>query len=92
MPKLVWLESAETDLDNIADYIAQDNVVAAIDVYLQVKESSKGLLDHPKIGRPGRVKGTRERIVMGTKLIIIYRLTDRIEIIRILHGSQRWGD
>lgn len=88
MPKLDWLESAEAGLDKTADYIAQDNVAAAIDVYLKVKESSKGLLDNPDIGRKGRVNGTRERIVTGTKSIIIYRVTDKIEIIRVLHGTQ----
>ena len=90
MLKLVWLESAEADLDNIAEYIAQENVDAAIDVYAKVKKTSKGLLDHPKLGRRGRVKGTRERVVTGTKLIIIYQETDRIEIIRVLHGAQQW--
>ena len=91
MLELVWLESAKADLDNIAEYIAQDNINAAIDVYLRVKASSKGLLDQPKIGRQGKVKGTRERIVTGTKLIIIYQIAGRIEIIRVLHGAQQWS-
>ncbi|TXL18823.1 type II toxin-antitoxin system mRNA interferase toxin, RelE/StbE family [Methylococcaceae bacterium HT5] len=90
MLELVWLGSAEADLDNIAEYIAQDNIDAAIDVYLRIKDSSKGLLEHPKIGRAGKVKGTRERVVVGPKLIIVYRVVARIEIIRVLHGAQMW--
>ena len=57
---------------------------------MSVQDSLKRLLDHPKIGRLVKVKGTREQIVRGTKLIIIYRVVNRIEIIRVLHGAQMW--
>ena len=50
------------------------------------------LLQHPKMGRAGRVKGTRELVISRTPFIAVYRLkgTKRIEIIRLLHGSQQW--
>jgi toxin ParE1/3/4 len=51
------------------------------------------LRQHPKLGRPGRVKGTRELVISGTPFIAVYRLkgTQRIEIIRLLHGLQQWS-
>ena len=91
MPELVWLASADTDLNNIADRISEDNIDAAIALYLRVKELSRGLLEHPYIGRTGKVQGTRERVVTGTKYIIVYQLTmHKIEIVKILHGSQAY--
>jgi toxin ParE1/3/4 len=43
------------------------------------------------MGRIGRVPGTRELIVGGTPWIIVYRVrADAVEIIRVLHGAQKW--
>jgi len=90
MLEIVWLQHAEADLNNIVEHIAKENIDAAIMLFERVIESSRGLLAHPKIGRSGKVKDTRERIVSGTKYIIVYRVTEKIEILRILHGAQQW--
>jgi len=46
------------------------------------------VLDHPEIGRPGHVAGTRERVVAHTPHLLIYRINDEtIEILRIWHGK-----
>ena len=51
------------------------------------------LLLHPKLGRAGRIKGTRELVVSRTSFIVAYRIEgQRIEVIRLLHGAQRWPD
>jgi len=48
-------------------------------------------LHHGPLGRPGRVSGTRELVVPGTPYVIPYRLQgQRIEIIAVFHGRQRW--
>ena len=45
----------------------------------------------PNMGRPGRLPHTRELVVSGTPFIIPYTVTGRgIEIIAVLHGSQKW--
>jgi toxin ParE1/3/4 len=49
------------------------------------------LLEHPKMGRPGRVEGTRELVVSNTPFIVIYRLQGQhVEVIRLLHSAQLW--
>jgi toxin ParE1/3/4 len=46
---------------------------------------------YPQLGRPGRVKGTRELIISGSPFIAVYRVKKtRIEILRILHWARRW--
>ena len=47
----------------------------------------------PGLGRPGRVPGTRELIVSGTRYIVPYRVKeDVVQIITVLHGAQKWPD
>ena len=49
------------------------------------------LADHPRLGRPGRVRGTRELVVAGTPYVIAYRIeADAVVILRLLHGKQKW--
>ncbi len=49
------------------------------------------LAELPNLGRPGRVSGTRELVVPGTPYVIPYRLRgDRLEVIAVFHGRQRW--
>ena len=49
------------------------------------------LTENPELGRPGRVPGTRELVVLHTPYIIPYRVReDVVEILRIFHGARRW--
>jgi toxin ParE1/3/4 len=54
-------------------------------------KSLRRLADAPRLGRPGRVGGTRELVITGTPYIAAYRLgPQRAEVLRVLHGAQRW--
>ena len=74
------------------DYIAEDNPLAAADQDDEIERQVNMLHDHPKMGRPGRVKGTRELVISSTPFVLVYRLkgSQRIEVLRLLHGSQLW--
>ena len=90
---VVWLRRAITDRDAHIDYIAEDNPRAAIEQGDRIEVQIEQLLEQPKMGRPGRIQGTRELVISRTPFITIYRYkprSKRIEIIRLLHGSQQW--
>lgn len=89
-----WLAQAEDDLIGIEGFIALDNPVAASETADKIWLSTLKLSDNPRIGRQGRVKGTLELVVTGTPFIVVYRSMsqDNIDILRVLHGSQRWGE
>ena len=90
---LTWLPGAIATLDAQLDYIAQDNPIAAVAQGDRIHEQVEQLLEHPNLGRPGRVGKTRELVVSRTPFIVVYRVrprANRIELIRLLHGSQRW--
>lgn len=81
------------DLVAARAYIARDNSAAADTQVARVLTAVAGLLQFPEMGRPGRRAGTRELIVSRTPYVAAYRLRgDAIEILRVLHGRQRWPD
>ena len=49
------------------------------------------LSDVPEMGRAGRIPGTRELVIPRLPYILVYRLTtSTVDILTILHASQRW--
>ena len=90
---LEWLPSAQLDFEAIVDYIAADNPRAAIEQGDEIEHQVAGLLANRRCGRSGRVKNTRELVIVRTPYIAAYRiLSDRIQILRIIHGAQQWPD
>lgn len=88
---VTWTGRALHDLESIRSYVAKDDPVAARRLVERLIEISRILVDHPHLGRPGRVAGTRELIVSGTPYLIPYRVRDReVSILRVYHGSRRW--
>ena len=88
---IVWLKTALRTRFEQLDYVAADNVQAAIRLDEEIERQVDLLADHPLMGREGRVKGTHELVIGRTPFIAIYRVKGkRIEILRILHGAQRW--
>ena len=51
---------AEHDRDDIWLYIAADNLRAAARLDELFSDAATRLADHPKLGRPGQIPGTRE--------------------------------
>ncbi len=91
--KIRWLRLALADLDELMVYIAKDNPEAATDVAGKIWETTRMLPNHPAMGKPGRVPGTREMIVTGTSYIVPYRVVaNEVQILRILHGARKWPE
>jgi plasmid stabilization system protein ParE len=85
-----WLAQALHNLDDEASFIAQDDPQAAQLVVQRILDSIAMLPEQPGIGRPGRVPGTRELIVLKTRYIVPYRVQGQtIEILRVFHTSRR---
>jgi len=85
-----WLRTALRNLDDEASYIALDDLAAARLVVERVLQAVAALEAQPAIGRPGRVPGTRELVVLKTRYIVPYRVHGEvIEILRVFHTSRR---
>jgi toxin ParE1/3/4 len=48
------------------------------------------LADNPKLGRTGRAKGTRKLVFSDMPNIMVYQLTDRVEILAVVHAARQW--
>lgn len=68
---LVWSEPAEEDLDAIVEYIAQDNLQAALDMDSLLRDTADRLILFPEKGKPGRIPGTRELIVHKNYILVL---------------------
>jgi len=87
----VWLPKAIKNRHDLIDYIAEDNLRAAIEHDERIEKQIDQLLANPEIGRAGRMEGTRELVISRTPFIVVYRIkAKRIEIVCLLHTSQAW--
>jgi toxin ParE1/3/4 len=88
---IVWSPRAIEHLAHLRSYVARDNPKAANRIASVLLEAVARLAELPNLGRPGRVAGTRERVVPGAPCVIPYRLRgDRLEVIAVFHGRQKW--
>lgn len=90
MKKLHWTPEAIQDREAIYEYVEADNPVAALALDERIEEKAARLVDHPGLGRPGRVAGTRE-LVAHQNYILIYDVAgDLVRMLRVLHAARQW--
>ena len=89
--KICWTEGANSNLDQVEKYIAQDNPPAAVATVKKIIEAAQMLTDYPTIGKRGRERGTRELVVAGLPYIIIYVVhLEELVVIRVLHTAMKY--
>ena len=88
---LRWSPDAADDLEAIVLHIREASPDTARRIALELYAGIGRLTEYPQMGRPGRVAGTRELALPGMPWLAIYRVSGEvIEIVRVLHGRQRW--
>lgn len=91
--RIVWLSLAVKDLREIRSYIESESQLAATKIADKIQKTVMSLGEMPKLGRAGRVFGTRELVISQTPYIVVYRVSqNRVEILRILHGAREWPE
>ncbi len=89
--KIKLTKLAAQDLQSTKDYISQDKPNAAIAVINRVIEAIENIVTFPSMGRTGRIPHTKELVVSGTPLIIVYQIKqDTLYIVRIIHTARKW--
>ena len=89
--RIEWRPLAERDLVEIVTYIAKDNPLAANTVFEEIKNQISMLAKYPYLGRVGRVKKTRELVILRTPYLAPYQiLNEAVNILRIVHGACKW--
>ncbi len=91
--KVIWSRRAILNLTALRNRIARDSEQQAAMVAARILHSVDLLQSQPVLGRAGRVSGTRELVIPGTPYLIPYRVRgERLELIAIFHGRQRWPE
>ncbi|WP_349601804.1 type II toxin-antitoxin system RelE/ParE family toxin [Azospirillum argentinense] len=92
-----WTQPARNDFLGICEWIERRNPGSAGIVGRKVLDAVERIGGMPRIGRTGRVPGTRELVIPGLPYIIVYLIDgdgpdDAVAVLRIIHGAMRWPD
>ena len=83
---------AASDLQDIKAFLSDQSVVVAEPVLDQIANVIGRLKTFPRLGHPGVVDGTLERIVPRSPYVIVYRIDlgdrDELIILRVYHATQ----
>ena len=89
MPRIRIAEGAGNDLEEIWEYVAQENPDAARKLIKEITNKFKFLRDHPQIGREqNTLLGTLRSFPVKNYIILYQPHDDGIEILRILHAAR----
>jgi toxin ParE1/3/4 len=89
--RVVWTPRAAARLSLINDTIAEANPRAASRVTARIVDRVRDLAQIPFQGRPGKMAGTRELVIVRTPYIVVYRIgRQQVDVITIIHGAQQW--
>lgn len=88
--RLFWTPEALDDRSAIYDYIEADNPRAALALDELFSEKVRHLIDHPGLGRIGRITGTRELVVHKNYILIYDTRVEQVRVLRVLHAARQW--
>ena len=88
--KVIWTPEALQDRIDIWDYIATDNPHAAARMDELFSDSANRLAEHPKLGRAGKVPGTRE-LVAHEHYRLVYEINNEtVWVLTLIHTARLW--
>ncbi len=92
--RIRWQTQALSDIYSLHRYIARDDELAASALVARIRSIVETTIpSHPRIGKPGRVDGTRELVIAKTPFVVVYRIApDAIEILSVRHAMRLWPD
>ncbi|MDP2810237.1 MAG: type II toxin-antitoxin system RelE/ParE family toxin [Rhodocyclaceae bacterium] len=88
--KIVWTPEAQQDRADVWDYIAADNPRSAARMDELFSKAAARLTDHPKLGRLGRVPGTRELIPHKSYRLVYEIEQETVWVLALVHTARQW--
>ena len=89
-PSCVFSPLAETDLEEIGDYIARDNPRRALTFIRELRERCTQITHHPEAAPLRPEFGVDLRLVPFGRYLIFYTVSAKaVRIERILHGARQ---
>lgn len=84
------MSTAKQDRTEIVDYIRSDNPRAAARMDELFSDAAARLAEHPKLGTPGKIPGTRE-LIPHESYRLVYEIDDEtVWILTLVHAARQW--
>ena len=92
MAEIEWSPTAESEFIEILEYITHESPQYALSFYDQVQENLANISEFPEIGRivPELDEQNVRELIIGSYRLIYRNYTDKIQIIRLLHGARNF--
>jgi len=87
---VVWTPEAEQDRADIWDYIAVDNTGAAVRMDELFSDAAARLAAHPKMGKTGKIAGTRELIPHESYRLVYEIDGDPVWVLTLVNTAHQW--
>jgi toxin ParE1/3/4 len=88
--RVLWTSEAEQDRIDIWEYIVVDNPIAAVSMDELFSTAATRLVEHPKLGKAGKIAGTRELVVHESYRLVYEIVHDVIWILALVHTARLW--
>lgn len=88
--KVIWTPEAQQDRADVWDYIAADNPRAAARMDALFSDTGARLAEHPKLGRPGQIPGTRELIPHESYRLVYEIERETVWVLALVHTARQW--
>ena len=88
--RVLWTPEAEQDRIDIWDYIVVDNPTAAVRTDELFCAAASRLVDHPKLGKAGKITGTRELVAHENYRLVYEIVIDTVWILTLVHTARQW--
>ena len=88
--RVIWTPEAQQDRADVWDYIAADNPRAAARMDQLFSDAAARLAEHPKLGRPGKISGTRELIPHESYRLVYQIEQEAVWVLVLVHTARQW--
>ncbi len=88
--RVIWTPEALQDRLTVWDYIAADNPRAAARMDELFSDAAARLVDHPKLGRPGKIAGTRELVTHENYRLVYEIERETVWVLVLIHTARQW--
>ncbi len=86
-----WSPEAADEFVEIVAYLDERSGIAGRRTAHAIYDEVGMLASFPRLGRAGRVEGTRELFFLPYPFFAVYEIQDEaVVILRVVHGARRW--
>lgn len=88
--RVIWTPEAEQDRADVWDYIAADDPHAATRIDELFSDVAARLAEHPYLGKPGKIAGTRELIPHESYCMVYEIEQETVWVPALVHTARLW--